>query len=112
MPVDIEALQAEGKLQVKVARAVSRQRLELIGNVLLVSFLYAYLFLIIWTVVWSQLWGTPFYSSLATNLLGISVRNVVRVNAVAMAGWKICSWFIFFMPGLACKTVAKAMGED
>ena len=107
----IEVLQAEAKLKVKAARAIFRQKLELVGNVFLESFLWAMILLVVWYVAWLVLWQTPSAAAWWYAPLGISKELLAKLNVIALVCWKAASMFLLLIPGIACRTVASAMRE-
>lgn len=109
MSTDVPVLPDVDEVAVKTARVISRGRLELIGNVLLVSFLWAMILLVIWWVAWLFLCHSPLLATVAPAWFGVNPQSIVQLNVVALALWKLAAFFVFLVPGLACRCVAAAM---
>jgi hypothetical protein len=107
----LETMEAEAKLQLRVARAVLKQRLEMCGNVLLVAWLLAMGMLAIWVALCPLVHAYSLSGSWLSPLLRIEPGFLARVNTLGMAGWKLASFLLFLMPGLALKICAGAMGK-
>ena len=55
----LEALETRAKLQVKVHRTILRHQLIMVGNALLVAFLFAALLMLLWSALIYAGFGTP-----------------------------------------------------
>ncbi|MBU0609812.1 MAG: hypothetical protein KKI08_18150 [Armatimonadetes bacterium] len=106
--VNLEALEARAKLQVKVHRTILRHQLIMIGNVLLVAFLFAALILLVWTVM-LLLGATEAMFGVYAPLLGTSARRLLQMSIVGMAGFKLASLMLLLCPGLAFRICGNAM---
>jgi glycerol-3-phosphate acyltransferase PlsY len=114
MSVDAEKLaqlETEAKLQLRVARAILQQRLGMCGNVLLVAWLLAVIFVLIWFALCPLIHSQSLSSNWIAPMLRIQPEYLARLNALGMTAWKLASYLLFLLPGLALKICASAMGK-
>lgn len=111
MSVDLERLEVEAKLQIRVARAILRQRLDMAGNVLLTTWLLCLIMLVIWFLLCPVVHAQTLSSTFISPFLRITPEYLAKLNALAMTIWKMTSYLLFLMPGLALKICASAMAK-
>lgn len=104
-------MEAEAKLNLRVARAALKMRLGMCGNVLLVAWLLAMLLLALWFAACPLVGAYNLSGTWLSPMLHIEPGFLARVNTLAMAGWKLVSFLFFLLPGLALKICASAMGK-
>jgi len=104
----LEALEMRAKLQVRVHRTILRHQLIMIGNVLLVAFLFAALVLLLWTLMVGLGAGQPLLAW-AGAIFGTSDRRMLQLSMTAMASFKLAAILLFLCPGLAFRICGSAM---
>ena len=104
-------MEAEAKLELRVARATLKLRLEVCGNVLLTTWLLAMLVLALWLAVCPLIHAYGLSGSWLSPMLRVQPAFLARLNALGMAGWKLVSLLFFLLPGLSLKICAAAMGK-
>lgn len=106
--MDLRELEVQGKLQVKIGRALLRHKLIMLGNVLLVAWLFATILMAIWFLAYAvagetlvQVWGA--------DLMGLTVPEFTALNASAMIAFKLAAALLLLCPGLALRLCGGAM---
>ncbi len=106
--VGLEALEARAKLQVKVHRTILRHQLIMIGNVLLVAFLFAVLVLLLWTVLMC-LGVETVVLSWTGEVFQTSMRRLLQLSLAGIVAFKLAAVLLLLCPGLAFRICGSAM---
>ena len=105
----LEVMEAQARLQLRVARALMKQRLSLAGSVLLVTWLLATVILVLWFLMCTFVPLCAVTWDFVISLLRVESDFVARANVLAMMVWKLVALLVFLLPGLALKICAARM---
>lgn len=106
--LDVEALEARAKLQVKVHRTLLRHQLIMWGNALLVAYLFAVLLPATWFMALS-LGGRQLISEWSAPLIGVPAERMLWLSAVMYGGLKVAAFLLLLCPGLGLRITGSAM---
>jgi hypothetical protein len=106
--MDLADLEIQGKLQVKVARTILRDKLVMGGNVLLVAYLFSLVLLSIWYVAYLRI-GPDQLLSLGVVPPGLTVEQYQHLSVAGLALWKVSGALLLLCPGLALRVCGAAM---
>jgi hypothetical protein len=104
--VDIESLQAQGRLELRVQRAVWRHKLVTLGNACLVAWVFSVLMLALWYGAYTLLAGTDYAQLWWYDMLRVTSDQFAWLNARLLLVWKLAATFVFLLPGLALRLCA------
>lgn len=104
----LEALETRAKLQVKVHRTILRHQLIMVGNALLVAFLFAALLMLLWSALIYAGFGTPLLAGTG-ELFQTSARRMLQLGLVGMTAFKLGAVLFLLCPGLGFRLCGSAM---
>jgi len=104
----LEALETRAKLQVKVHRTILRHQLIMIGNALLVAFLFAALVLLVWTVMMYLGAGNTMLPC-AASVLAVPAHRLVQLSVAGIVAFKLAAILLLLCPGLGFRICGSAM---
>jgi hypothetical protein len=106
--LDMDALEARAKLQLKVHRTLLKHQLMMAGNALLVAFLFAALLMGLWIVMLSSgylrtmlPWGSA--------LFGLPPEELLRLNVIGFVALRFGVVLLLLCPGLGLRICGSAM---
>lgn len=106
--VDLAALERQGKLQVKIERTVLRHKLIMIGNVLLVAWLFSVILVTIWYLVYVQA-SPSALTTIIAQAFGMPLQQFQQFNAIGIGLWKMAAGLLLLCPGLGLRICGTAM---
>lgn len=105
---DVSLLAQQARLQVKVERTVLRHRLIMMGNVLLVAFLFAALLMLIWIIVLAA-GAASTMLPWASGIFSVPADVLLRLNVVGFIAFRFGAVLFLLCPGLAFRICGGAM---
>lgn len=106
---NLDALETRAKLQVRIQRTILRHQLIMIGNALIVAYLFALLVLLIWFGLWS-IGGTGIgLVGRVAPVMGITPDALRSIGAMLYGVFKIASILLLLCPGLGFRICGAAM---
>jgi hypothetical protein len=103
--LNLDALQTQGRWQLRVQRAGWRHRLVSLSKACLWAWLLAMLLLAVWYGA-CLMWGADWDNWGCYDILGVTAEQFTWFNLRLMIIWKLTSVLVFLVPGLALRLAA------